>query len=253
MGLLRSFCLWHPEEPEVRYVDQDYISKLKLESDTKVSTNDILTSHLLQKSGFGYGYMSINLRNRGLGANESNAGNYVHRIHLAPERFHRPEGVRKSLAGPETLAPPGWWESMTLRHGLVSNWSHFFQEVSWFWVFFGWFWGIWGWMDDNWYLLFRLFRLFKMSFYVLLTSLDLFHVFSFGLKLLTSWKARGVVFAKLECLSGLFTWIPACCTHASLALSAPWLWPDLDLQAQPKHVARQGLGGPTWSWKMDRW
>lgn len=130
VGLLRSFCLWHPEEPEVRYVDQDYISKLKLESDTKVSTNDILTSHLLQKSGFGYGYMSINLRNRGLGANESNAGNYVHRIHLAPERFHRPEGVRKSLAGPETLAPPGWWESMTLRHGLVSNWSHFFQEVS---------------------------------------------------------------------------------------------------------------------------
>lgn len=137
MGLLRSFCLWHPEEPEVRYVDQDYISKLKFESDTKVSTNDILTSHLLQKSGFGYGYMSINLRNRGLGANESNAGNYVHRIHLAPERFHRPEGVRKSLAGPETLAPPGWWESMTLRHGLVSNWSHFFQEVSWFWVFLG--------------------------------------------------------------------------------------------------------------------
>eukprot|EP00435_Cladocopium_sp_Y103_P046926 s1358_g13.t1 len=130
VGLLRSFCLWHPEEPEVRYVDQDYISKLKLESDTKVSTNDILTSHLLQKSGFGYGYMSINLRNRGLGANDSNAGNYVHRIHLAPERFLRPEGVRKSLAGPETLAPPGWWESMTTRHGLVSNWSHFFQEVS---------------------------------------------------------------------------------------------------------------------------
>ena len=195
MGLLRSFCLWHPEEPEVRYVDQDYISKLKLESDTKVSTNDILTSHLLQKSGFGYGYMSINLRNRGLGANESNAGNYVHRIHLAPERFHRPEGVRKSLAGPETLAPPGWWESMTLRHGLVSNWSHFFQEVSWFWGF----WGIFfGWMDDICY------SGFLMSF-VLLTSKVTFFMFSFGLKLLTITNqlrgARGLVFAQLECLS----------------------------------------------------
>ena len=131
LGLLRSVCLWHPEEPEVRYVDQEYISKLKSECETKVSTNDILTSHLLQKSRFGYGYMSINLRNRGLGANDSNAGNYVHRIHLAPERFLHPEGVRKSLAGPETLAPPNCWDSMTLRHGLVSNWSHFFQEASW--------------------------------------------------------------------------------------------------------------------------
>jgi len=132
VGLLRSLCLWHPEEPEVREVDQEYISKLKRESETngtRVSTNDILTSHLLQQSRFGYGYMSINLRNRGLGANESNAGNYVHRVHLAPENFLCPEGVRKSLSGPQTSAPLGWWESMTTRHGLVSNWSHFFQEV----------------------------------------------------------------------------------------------------------------------------
>lgn len=32
-------------------------------------------------------------------------------------------------SGPQTSAPLGWWESMTTRHGLVSNWSHFFQEV----------------------------------------------------------------------------------------------------------------------------
>ena len=113
VGLLRSFCLWHPEEPEVRYVDQDYISKLKLESDTKVSTNDILTSHLLQKSGFGYGYMSINLRNRGLG------GQWIERWELRPSH---PSGAWE-IPSPwgrfgsrwqdlKTLAPPGWWESM---------------------------------------------------------------------------------------------------------------------------------------------
>ena len=53
-----------------------------------------------------------------------------------------PNGFMTSMEGPQTSAPLGWWESMTTRHGLVSNWSHFFQEVplAW-WDFPELFWG----------------------------------------------------------------------------------------------------------------
>ncbi|CAJ1383485.1 unnamed protein product [Effrenium voratum] len=133
LGLLRSFCLWHPPKPEVRYVDQDWLASLKSQ-DASLSTNDILTSHLLTKSRFGYGYMSINLRNRGLGADDANAGNYVHRVHLAPGDFAEPDGVRKSISEPFRFrgqdAVPGCWESITTSHGLVSNWASLFYEVS---------------------------------------------------------------------------------------------------------------------------
>ncbi|CAK9052987.1 unnamed protein product [Durusdinium trenchii] len=133
LGSLRSFCLWHPPAPQARLVDRKKILELRPESSVDVSTNDILTSHLLLKSRFGYGYMSINLRNRGLGPSDSNAGNYIHRVHLAPPDFSHPAGIRKSIAGSVFCGqnkPPGVCESICLRHGLVSNWSKFFQEVS---------------------------------------------------------------------------------------------------------------------------
>ena len=130
LGLLRSFCLWHPPKPEVRYVDQDWLASLKSQ-DASLSTNDILTSHLLTKSRFGYGYMSINLRNRGLGADDANAGNYVHRVHLAPGDFAEPDGVRKSISEPFRFRGLANLESRidALSFRFPFFWPHFFGDT----------------------------------------------------------------------------------------------------------------------------
>lgn len=131
LGLLRSFCLWYPSQPQVRLVDQVGVSSNKTESPT-VSANDVLTSHLLMLSGFGFGYMSINLRDRGLGVTSLNAGNYVHRVHLRPDDFSEPAQVRKALSRYFTGGcdqVPDCWSSMVTRHGLVSNWAGLHHEV----------------------------------------------------------------------------------------------------------------------------
>eukprot|EP00439_Symbiodinium_sp_Y106_P056356 s3244_g7.t3 len=131
LGLLRSFCLWYPSQPQVRLVDQAGVSSNKTERPA-VSANDILTSHLLMLSGFGVGYMSINLRDRGLGVTSINAGNYVHRVHLRPDDFSEPAQVRKALSRYFTGGcdeVPDCWSSMVTRHGLVSNWAGLHHEA----------------------------------------------------------------------------------------------------------------------------
>ena len=83
-------------------------------------------------SQFGYGYMSINLRDRGLGVTNINAGNYVHRVHLQPADFSEAAKVRQALSryltgGADDV--PDCWGSMMTRHGLVSNWAGLYHEV----------------------------------------------------------------------------------------------------------------------------
>ena len=131
LGSLRSFFLWTPPEAAVRLVKSEKVSELKRQY-SSCSSNDILTSQLLINSGLEYGYMSINLRDRNLGPCKSHAGNYVHRVHLHQSDFCSPPGIRQAVTGPIFCGKgeaPSFWQSILLRHGLVSNWSNFFCQV----------------------------------------------------------------------------------------------------------------------------
>ena len=128
---MRTFCLWYPSRPQLRLVSQHHVASKKGECPA-VSANDILTSHLLKLSQFACGYMSINLRDRGFGVTSVNAGNYVHRVHLRKIDFSEPVKVREALSkylkrGCDDV--PDCWGSMTMRHGLVSNWAGLYHEL----------------------------------------------------------------------------------------------------------------------------
>ena len=133
MGLLRTVCLWYPPQPQLRHVNPAQVAHAKKVCGcANVSSNDVVTSHLLTTSRFDFGYMSINLRDRGLGVTSTNAGNYVHRVHLQSSDFSEPAKVREALSrylkgGCDAV--PGCWDSITMRHGLVSNWAGLYHEL----------------------------------------------------------------------------------------------------------------------------
>lgn len=133
-------------------------------------------------------------------------------------------------SGPQTAAPLGWWESMTTRHGLVSNWSHFFQEVPLAWHGLskrfpeeknhpnnlGMLKKIPNWCRSEIAFSKKSWWLFIYVFICFFLGKDVSK--GFEKKTTSPWSQWGV-----------FTWIFACGAYAGLALSAPGIRLNLDL------------------------
>ena len=127
---------------EYAFIDPVHVESLKQSSSGKVgssgvvvpyvSTNDILTSHILTKSKSVYGMMAINWRNRLEGHTTLHAGNYENFIFYRKQDAIAPELIRKSLldgkykrAVTKDMTFPSWYEVVNTTFSCVTNWSTF--------------------------------------------------------------------------------------------------------------------------------
>jgi len=95
-----------------------------------VSTNDVLTSWILQNVNNEYGLMAINWRNRLDGHTDLHVGNYENVITYRKDDFATPGLIRKSLASHKRSITgqkqfPSWWKVATSKWTLVTNWTTF--------------------------------------------------------------------------------------------------------------------------------
>mmetsp|Transcript_23721 Transcript_23721/g.23989 ORF Transcript_23721/g.23989 Transcript_23721/m.23989 type:complete len:252 (-) Transcript_23721:1679-2434(-) len=129
---------WQGRVPvEYAFIDPMHVEALKTISANQeeagvpyVSTNDVLTSHIISNSNSTYGMMAINWRHRLMGHTTLHAGNYENPILYRKEDASSPALIRKSLDSYQrvvtrTTTFPSWWEVATTTFTCVTNWSTF--------------------------------------------------------------------------------------------------------------------------------
>mmetsp|Transcript_38762 Transcript_38762/g.53850 ORF Transcript_38762/g.53850 Transcript_38762/m.53850 type:complete len:195 (-) Transcript_38762:23-607(-) len=122
----------------MQYVNLDWVQENKsahVPSDAIpfVSTNDIVTSGLLQCMKMDFAVMAINLRNRIDGVTSDLAGNYENCIIYSAKDCSTPANIRKSLSSPQNWSgddkTPKFIQSLRCRIPLVTNWATFYKDV----------------------------------------------------------------------------------------------------------------------------
>jgi len=98
-----------------------------------VSTNDVLTSWLMNHCTGSYGLMAINWRNRLEGHTDRHVGNYENILFYRKEDYASPGLIRKSLEQYKRVVTgsmelPSPWEMMKSQVKIVTNWSTFAKE-----------------------------------------------------------------------------------------------------------------------------
>ena len=141
LGLIKNQFKGHIPV-EYTFIDPVHVETLKQSSSGKVdssgitvpyvSTNDILTSHILTNSKSVHGMMAINWRNRLKGHTSLHAGNYENFIFYRKQDAFEPELIRESLldgkykrAVTTDMAFPSWYEVVNSTFTCVTNWSTF--------------------------------------------------------------------------------------------------------------------------------
>ena len=124
--------------PRFRFLDPAKMQVLKdasmdergVASDVQfVSTNDVITSWFMSRTGCGTGFMAINWRNRLEGHTDLHAGNYMDNIFYQKDDYTSPALIRKSMmeykrAVTKDVPVPGVWKMVTSTRcvALVTNW-----------------------------------------------------------------------------------------------------------------------------------
>ena len=116
--------------PLAYFVDQERVNQTKAahSSDTFISTNDIITSHLMTVCSPRLGMMAINYRPRCPILDSNDAGNYEEIVLSDLEGYKTPDAVRASLVADADGAYvgikkqlPGFWGKCSLA--FISSWA----------------------------------------------------------------------------------------------------------------------------------
>ena len=99
-----------------------------------VSTNDVLTTWIMNKLNYDVSVMAINCRNRVTGITSELAGNYESVVAYRPADYAEPALIRKSLScfHRQVTGPlPSVFQSLFLKRvSIISSWSTFFHQVE---------------------------------------------------------------------------------------------------------------------------
>lgn len=101
-----------------------------------VSTNEVVTSALLNATGCDCGIMAVNFRGRVPGITSDLAGNYEGLVAYQREDFRSPGDLRRSISTEGVVRRvhgdipfPGFVRSLTTKVGLVSTWASFYVDL----------------------------------------------------------------------------------------------------------------------------
>ncbi|MBV9495010.1 MAG: hypothetical protein JOZ54_12245, partial [Acidobacteria bacterium] len=119
-------------------VNQDAINERKKEYEATnkpkyISSNDVLTSDLFFRTGCDLILTSVNFRGRIADLTNDHAGNYQSVIAYQREDFASPELVRTGAVGlgrPMSGKLPGFFRSLKLKLGAITNSAGFYQDVQ---------------------------------------------------------------------------------------------------------------------------
>jgi hypothetical protein len=137
VGVLLTICLKGPAHIGAFIVDTNAVTKAKQaakdqsdDRDVIISTNDVLTSWILQKSEVPFGMMAINLRNRFPSLTDDDAGNYQTIIMYRKDDCRTPLDIRQSLElfRSKSNSTPTVQETIWFDFMGVSNWSTFYHR-----------------------------------------------------------------------------------------------------------------------------
>jgi len=115
-------------------VDRAVMSKIKklLASLDKnvpyISTNDVLTSWFLRKSGCRHGLLVVNWRDKLAGHTPNHAGNYENVLYYGRDDSTTPTLIRQSLnklKRTKSECMPSFWERVSGSNATVTNWASF--------------------------------------------------------------------------------------------------------------------------------
>lgn len=146
-GMIGSKLLGPPTVSHLFWIDEDWISKHKLDasktnSNSFVSTNDIVTAEFFKCCATDQGIMAVNFRGKVDDCLFSDAGNYFNYLICRPADYasaslirdsvnELKQGGRKPRSSPMTsfehLFSGGF---MQTYYGAVSNWSTFSQPIQ---------------------------------------------------------------------------------------------------------------------------
>ena len=103
-----------------------------------VSTNDVITQTLLQRSGCTVGLMAVNFRGKIPGLTDQHAGNYAGFIQYQPADVGTPADIRLSVTGPlyrrlhhAVPFPSSWWWALSqARVCMVTSWVSLYKDAA---------------------------------------------------------------------------------------------------------------------------
>jgi len=136
--ILKFSAIFFKKSPagSFEFLDSSWIDEEKersAKSGTVVSSNDVITSHILRKHSPCLGIMALDLRTRLPQLDLDLAGNYVSMICLQPTDYATPKGIRKALEK-ELLSLQNHGvltqEIETIDTVLVTNWAPFSRNIS---------------------------------------------------------------------------------------------------------------------------
>ncbi|KAJ3346667.1 hypothetical protein HDU91_006978 [Kappamyces sp. JEL0680] len=111
-------------------IDQSLVNAAKagVEKDLSfLSTNDVITSWVINFSGCSYGMMALNMRNRVKSVTDAHAGNYEGSLLFKPPIT--PSNIRKAIVSMKVSELPSYFDGMWGNSVVISNWSSFHHEL----------------------------------------------------------------------------------------------------------------------------
>lgn len=110
--------------------DIDQNNSLSTPMPSFISTNDIITSWIMQTLKCDIGFLSINYRNRIPDITVEHAGNYVLPIAYQPEDFATPALIRASLQTyGRAISKELRWKKFMKNMYFITNWATFYREL----------------------------------------------------------------------------------------------------------------------------
>lgn len=130
--------MFNRHKPIYRYINMDWVAEQKAEYQPTaalpfVSTNDIVSSFLMNELGMDACLMAVDPRGRIAGLGKEHAGSYEGPLIFMRNEFGTPAEIRLSVQGkkpPSWKTVPGFFQSLGMNMGVITSWTGWDTELA---------------------------------------------------------------------------------------------------------------------------